>query len=92
MSGPVFDVMGHLQLNLGLKTLTPTKFPFFVAVVRILRRFPLGIISNPDLSGLDNSTYASNFSMLVFIEPLYHLRFEHRIARPQRVSLLRIAV
>lgn len=71
MSGPVFDVMGHLQLNLGLKTLTPTKFPFFVAVVRIPRRFALGIISNPDLSGLENSTYASNFSMLVFIEPLY---------------------
>jgi hypothetical protein len=38
-------------------------------------RFAPGIISNPDISGLDSSANVSNFTSFVFNESHYQLRF-----------------
>ena len=51
------------------------------------RLYAPGIIPNPDMSGLDNSTYKIQFTVLLNFESHYHLRFEHHGARSQRVSL-----
>ena len=51
-----------------------------ISECQIPRRYAPGIIPNPDISGLDNSTYKIQFTLFLNFESHYHLRFEHRIA------------
>ena len=50
-------------------------------------RNALGIISKPDASGLDSSTYKIQFTLFLNFESHYHLRFALRFSRLASVTI-----